>query len=397
MVDNYQVAWRRLAHDYSRGRRLLFVVNNPAFFLSHRLPLALGAMEAGFEVHVATMDGPSVPRIVAHGLTHHVIPMTRSGKHPLQELHSIYAIWRLFRRLRPAAVHAVTIKPVLYGGIAARLAGVPAYIAAISGLGFVFSRPGQRLDLLRWAATALYKLALGHPNSRVIFQNHNDRDVLHQAHVVRLDQTVLIRGSGVDLAAFPAKAEPEGPPVAIMVARLLVDKGVREFVQAARLSAGHPSGLRWMLVGSPDPGNPASITEDEYALWRGDKAVECLGERSDIAELYAQSHIVVLPSYREGLPKSLVEAAACGRAVVTTDVPGCRDAIEPGVSGLLVPPRNVPALAHAVLRLADDPAMRVQMGEAGRRLAEQAFDVDKIAHAHVELYRELTDHSAVGA
>lgn len=397
MVQNYQVAWRRLALDYSRGRRLLFVVNNPAFFLSHRLPLALSAMAAGFDIHVATMDGPSVPRIVAHGLTHHIIPMTRSGKHPLQEVRSIYAIWRLFRRLRPALVHAVTIKPVLYGGIAARLAGVPAYIAAVSGLGFVFSRPDRRMDILRWAATGLYKLALGHPNSRVIFQNHNDRDVLHQAHVVRLDQTVLIRGSGVDLSEFPAHPEPQGKPVAIMVARLLVDKGVREFVQAAKLSAGHPSGLRWVLVGSPDPGNPASIDDEEYALWRSDAAVECLGERNDIAELLAQSHIVVLPSYREGLPKSLVEAAACGRAVVTTDVPGCRDAIEPGVSGLLVPPKNVPALAHAVLRLADNPAMRVQMGEAGRRLAEQAFDVDKIAHAHVALYKQLTFNRPISA
>jgi glycosyltransferase involved in cell wall biosynthesis len=397
MVDNYQVAWRRLALDYSPGRRLLFVINNPAFFLSHRLPLALGAAEAGFDVHVATMDGPSVPQITALGLAHHVIPMTRSGKHPLQEARSVYAIWRLFRRLRPMVVHAVTIKPVLYGGIAARLAGVPAYIAAISGLGFVFSRPDRRVDVLRLAATALYKLALGHPNSRVIFQNHNDRDVLHQAHVVRLDQTVLIRGSGVDLDEFPATPEPEGAPVAIMVARLLVDKGVREFVQAAKLSAGHPSGLRWILVGSPDPGNPASISDEEYASWCRDAAVECLGERSNIAELLAQSHIVVLPSYREGLPKSLVEAAACGRAVVTTDVPGCRDAIEPGVSGLLVPPKNVPALAHAVLRLADDPVMRVQMGEAGRRLAEQAFDVDKIAHAHVELYKELTGNKRVSA
>ncbi len=411
MVDAYRVVWRRLAADYpsraaspaarasytddgagktAHARRLLFAVNNPAFFLSHRLPLALGAQRAGFEVHVATMDGASVPEILRHGLAHHVIPMSRSGKHPIQEMRSIYALWKLFRRVRPDVVHAVTIKPVLYGGIAARLAGVPAYVAAISGLGFIFTKPGQGVDFLRLAATALYRLALGHPNSRVIFQNINDRDVLRKAGVVRPGQVVLIRGSGVDLDAFPATAEPDGPPVAIMAARLLLDKGVVEFVEAARLTAGHPSGLRWLLVGGPDSGNPASITETEFARWREEGLVECLGERSDIAALYRQSHIAVLPSYREGLPKSLVEAAACARAVVTTDVPGCRDAIEPGVSGLLVPARDARALADAVARLAGDPQLRRQMGVAGRHLAEQEFDIRKVVQTHVELYQLLS-------
>ncbi|NYT62744.1 glycosyltransferase [Alcaligenaceae bacterium] len=410
MVDAYRVVWRRLAADYpawpagvarapydndgvrqaSQVRRLLFVVNNPAFFLSHRLLLALGARAAGFDVHVATMDGPSVPEVLSHGLAHHVIPMSRSGKNPLKEIQSIYALWRLFRHLRPDLVHAVTIKPVLYGGIAARLAGVPAYIAAISGLGFVFTRHGQGFDFVRWSATQLYRLALGHSNSRVIFQNTNDRDVLRRAGVVRLDQVVLVRGSGVDLTEFQAVPEPDGAPVAIMAARLLADKGAAEFVEAARLTVGHASGLRWLLVGGPDQGNPASITQAEFARWQHEGIVQCLGERADIAALYQQSHIAVLPSYREGLPKSLVEAAACGRAVVTTDVPGCRDAIEPGVSGLLVPVRDARALADAVLRLASDGQLRRQMGAAGRHLAEQEFDIRKIVQRHVELYRLLT-------
>ncbi|WP_370246280.1 glycosyltransferase family 4 protein [Candidimonas sp. SYP-B2681] len=368
----------------------MFVVNNPAFFLSHRLPLALGAKEAGFEVHVATMDGPSVPEILAHGLVHHVIPMSRSGRNPAQEVQSIYALWKLFRRLQPDVVHAVTIKPVLYGGIAARLARVPAYIAAISGLGFVFSDRDRRFNFLRLAATGLYRLALGHPNSRVIFQNVNDSEVLRRARVVRPEQVVLIRGSGVDLNEFQASPEPDGPPVAIMAARLLFDKGVAEFVEAARMTAGDASGLRWLLVGAPDPGNPASISELEFASWQREGFVQCLGERSDIAALYQQSNIAVLPSYREGLPKSLVEAAACGRAVVTTDVPGCRDAIEPGISGLLVPARNARALADAVLRLAREPELRHKMGAEGRILAEQEFDIRKVVQAHVGLYEMLS-------
>jgi len=409
MVDAYHVVWRRLADDFPRragasgllrdgreapeqggaARRLLFVVNNPAFFLSHRLPLALRAKEEGYEVHVATMSGPSVARIVELGLAHHAIPMSRSGKNPVQEISSLYALWALFRRLQPQLVHAVTIKPVLYGGIAARLAGVPAYVAAISGLGFIFTRPSRGVDFLRMAATVLYRLALGHPNSRVIFQNTNDRDVLRKAGVVRMEQVVLIRGSGVDLDEFQARPEPEGPPVAIMAARLLRDKGVLEFVDAARAAASDPSGLRWVLAGSPDPGNPASISMEQFERWRQEGVVQCLGERSDIADLYGQAHIAVLPSYREGLPKSLVEAAACGRAVVTTDVPGCRDAIEPDLSGLLVPARDAGALSQAVLRLAQDDDLRRKMGIEGRRLAEREFDIRKVAQAHLDIYETL--------
>lgn len=391
MVNNYHKVWGRVAAGQSMTgcRRLLFVVNNPSFFLSHRLPLAVAARNAGFDVHVATMDGPSVPDILAQGLTHHVIPMSRSGKNPLKEIHSIYALWRLFRQLRPDVVHAATIKPVLYGGIAARLAGVPGYLAAVSGLGFIFMRPERGFDFLRTAATFLYRLSLGHRNSRVIFQNSSDRDVLRKAGVVRPGQVVMIRGSGVDLDAFNAVPEPAGPPVAIMAARLLTDKGVNEFVAAARLAANDHSGLRWQLVGSPDPGNPASVTPGQLAQWVREGLVECLGERSDVAQLYQQAHIVVLPSYREGLPKSLVEAAACGRAVVTTDVPGCRDAITPGITGLLVPVRDAQALADAVVSLAHDGARRQSMGRAGRDLAESEFDIRKIAQLHVSLYTEL--------
>ncbi|NYT86895.1 glycosyltransferase [Pusillimonas harenae] len=395
MVGNYRKVWGRVTVGRKTAdmRCLLFVVNNPAFFLSHRLPLAIAAKNAGFDVHVATMDGPSVSDIAAQGLVHHVIPMSRSGKNPLKEMHSIYALWRLFRQLRPDVVHAATIKPVLYGGIAARLAGVPGYLAAVSGLGFIFMRPRQGFDFLRMAATFLYRLALGHPNSRVIFQNSSDCDVLRKAGVIRAEQVVMIRGSGVDLDAFRAVPESAEPPVAIMAARLLTDKGVNEFVEAAGLTANDHSGLRWKLVGSPDPGNPASITPDQVAQWAREGVVECLGERRDVARLYQQAHIVVLPSYREGLPKSLVEAAACGRAVVTTDVPGCRDAITPGVTGLLVPVRDAQALADAVVSLAHDHVRRRDMGRAGRELAEREFDIRQIAQKHVSLYTELADQA----
>ena len=375
----------------SAARRLLFVVNNPAFFMSHRLPVAQAAQRAGYDVHVATMDGPAVADIVALGMTHHVIPMTRSGKHPLQELGTLLALLRLFRRLRPRVVHLVTIKPVLYGGIAARLARVPGMVAAISGLGFVFLSNSLKMRLVRSVVARLYRLALGHPNSRVIFQNASDRDLLKSLGAVRDEQVVLIRGAGVDLDLCQALPEPAAPPVvATMVARLLRDKGVWEFVEAARLLRARGVPVTMRLVGGVDAGNPTSATPAEVEAWQREGCVEALGERSDVPQLYAASHIAVLPSYREGLPKSLIEAAACGRAVVTTDVPGCRDAIDPDKTGLLVPVRDPRALADAIARLAGDATLRQAMGTAGRALAEREFNIERVARIHVELYDTLS-------
>lgn len=373
------------------GRRLMFVVNNPAFFMSHRVPLAQAAQRAGYDVHVATMDGPAVADIQALGMTHHAIPMTRSGKHPLQELGTLLALVRLFRRVRPDVVHLVTIKPVLYGGIAARLARVPGMVAAISGLGFVFLSDSLKMRLVRAVVARLYRIALGHPNSRVIFQNANDRDLLKSLGAVRDAQVVMIRGAGVDLDAYRALPEPPAPPVVVtMVARLLRDKGVQEFVQAADILRQRGVPVTMQLVGGVDAGNPTSATQDEVDAWQRDGTVQALGERSDVPALYAASHIAVLPSYREGLPKSLIEAAACARAVVTTDVPGCRDAIEPGETGLLVPVRDAQALADAIARLAEDAALRQAMGKAGRALAEREFNIEQVARTHVALYDTLS-------
>ena len=374
--------------------RLLFVVNNPAFFLSHRLPLALAAQRAGYDVHVATMAGDSVSRIQAHGLTHHIIPMTRSGKNPLQELRTVWALYRLFRQLRPDVVHLVTIKPVLYGGIAARLAGVPAMVSAISGLGFVFVAKGAKASVVRQVVTVLYRLALGHRNSRIVFQNGNDRDVLRDLGAVRNEQVVMIRGSGVDLSDYAAVAEPPPPIVVLMVARLLRDKGVIEFVDASRILRREGANVRMLLAGGIDPGNPASVTQADVNEWQRQGIIEALGERRDIAELYAAAHIAVLPSYREGLPRSLIEAAACGRAVITTDVPGCRDAIEPDETGLLVPSHDAQALAAAISRLANDSGLRQKMGVAGRALAEREFDIEDVCRKHLEIYQAVRNAAA---
>lgn len=370
--------------------RLLFVVNNPDFFLSHRAGLARAAQRAGYDVHLATMPGERVATIQAMGITHHALSMTRSGTHPLQELRTLIGLYRLFRHVRPDVVHLVTIKPVLYGGIAARLARVPGLVAAISGLGFVFMRQGARGTIVRRVVTMLYRWALGHHNSRVVFQNAADRDTLAGLGAVRGDQVVMIRGAGVDLTLFDGSPEPSAPPVVVtMAARLLRDKGVLEFVEAARLLRERGVAVRMQLAGAPDEGNPASLQADDVRAWQQEGVVACLGERGDIAEVYAQSHIVALPSYREGLPKSLLEAAAAGRVVVTTDVPGCRDAIDPGETGVLVPVRDSVALADAIETLARDADRRRQMGAAGRDLALRAFDVADVERTHVAIYDAL--------
>lgn len=367
---------------------LLYLVNNPAFFMSHRLPLAQAAQKAGFNVHVATMSGPAVARIRALGFSHHALPLSRSGKNPFKELRSLWAMYQLFKHLKPQIVHAVTIKPVIYGGIAARMAKVPGFLAAVSGLGYLFTN--EQASLAKKIALKLYKIALNHPHSRVVFQNNSDKDVLQQAGVVRPEQVVLIRGSGVDLQSFKFSNEPVEPPiVALMVARLLKDKGVEEFIAAAQISQQNNDGIVWQIAGSADAGNPASLTREQIMECHQAGVVQWLGEQDNVAELYKKAHIAVLPSYREGLPKSLIEAAACGRAVVTTDVPGCRDAIEANITGLLVPPRDVVALHAAVVELAQDEVKRQRFGRAGRDLAERAFDINTVIDSHLRLYGYL--------
>lgn len=370
---------------------LLFVVNIPEFFLSHRLPLAIGARNAGFTVHIATGPGSACEEITELGFEHHLLPISRSGRNPLVELRTLWELYRLMQKVKPDLVHLVTIKAVLYGGLMARLSGVPAMVAAISGLGTVFVDRGQRRSWMRPGVEWLYRRALGHANSKVIFQNPDDRAALIGIGAVHKDKTVLIRGSGVSLAAYPMRAEPEGVPVVTFAARLLEDKGVREFVEAARVLKERGVVARFWLAGSPDPGNLTSISEEELSHWSKDGFVEILGYRTDIPHLFANSNIVVLPSYREGLPKALVEAAACGRAVVTTDVPGCRDAIVPESTGLLVHVQDASGLADAIQFLIENPDRRKLMGISGRALAEREFAIETVVDAHLVTYHELTN------
>lgn len=367
------------------------MVNAPEFFLSHRLPLAIAAQKAGFDVHVATAEGPEVKSIQSLGFTHHLVPFARSGQNPLNELKTLISLIRLFKTLKPSLVHLITIKPVLYGGIAARVTGIKAVVSAVSGLGTVFIAESAIARLRRWLVIVMYRFAFNQKRLSVIFQNPDDRDVLLSLKTLRAHQVRMIRGSGVDLLVYPFVPEPEGVPVVVMAARLLKDKGVIEFIEAAKILNDRNVLVDMRLIGSPDIGNSTSVTQTELDQWGAEGYVKLLGYQKDIAKHYSEANIICLPSYREGLPKSLVEAAACGRPVVTTDVPGCRDAITPDKTGLLVPVKNAIALADAIETLVKDAELRKTMGEAGRALAEEVFAIEKIVDQHMVIYRDLLE------
>lgn len=372
-------------------KKLLYFVNVDWFFLSHRLPIALEAIQQGYEVHVATGITDQLDVLLSHGLIVHPLTLGRSSTGLVGEVNTFWKILQVYREVRPQIVHLVTIKPVLFGGIAARLAGVPAVVAAISGLGFVFMATGWRVKIVRSLVVGLYRLALGKRNLKVICQNPDDRETLIQAAGLSLKKVVMIPGSGVNLSAYVARKIPQDIPVVFMASRLLRDKGVYEFVEAARLLRQRGVEACFWLAGEPDPGNPASVKEHELLAWRNDGVVKLLGHRDDIICLFAQSSMVVLPSYREGLPRVLIEAAASGCAVITTDVPGCRDAVEKDKTGILVPPRDAVALADAIQYLLENEETRERMGKAGRRLAEAKFAIEHVVSAHMEIYHDLLE------
>lgn len=373
---------RKLTHK----KRILFIVNVDWFFISHRLPIALEALENGFDVHVACAITDKAELLLNHGVTVHPLDLSRGGIGLLGELKAIFQMMDVIRTVNPDVLHTVTIKPVLYGNLAARFFGVPKRIASISGLGYVFIAQGARAKLFRSFISILYRLALGGAN-KVIFQNTDDRDRLKEISAIKSGQEVYIRGSGVNLKVHSVLVEPTGAPVVMLVARLLIDKGVNEFVAAAKMLRDRRPDVRMVLVGDVDPDNPKSIAAETLDQWVGERVVEHWGYSHDIPSTIAKANVVVLPSYREGLPKSLIEAAACGRAVVTTNVPGCRDAIEPNKTGLLVPVKSVEPLAEAIITLIDNVDLRHKFGRKGRQLAEEAFDIRDVVKKHIDIYK----------
>ena len=370
---------------------LVFVVNTDWFFLSHRLPVARAAMAEGFRVTLVAPDCGHGAKVRAEGVGFVPVPFDRGGTNPTRDAATVARLTRVLRALRPDLVHLVTPKGVIYGAVAARLAGVPRIVAAISGLGVAFSAPDRPLARLveRLYEYALRPLPFEHRAVRAVFQNPDDADLFVALGIVRRRDVVEIRGSGVDLARFAPADEPAGPPLALFASRLLREKGADVFLEVARRLAGRVD-VRFAMAGRTDPDNPTSLSEAELAAAEAEGIVRLLGHVEDMPAAFRGAHLVVFPTrYREGLPKVLAEAAAAGRPIVASDVPGCREVVRHGYGGMLVPPGDMEATARAVERLATDPSLRRRMGRAGRALAERGLGVDDVVEAHLAMYRDL--------
>jgi len=373
--------------------KLLYLVTEDWYFCSHRLPMARAAQRAGFDVAVATRVAEHGERIRAEGFALHPLRWRRRSIGPGASLAAIAEIARLYRRERPQLVHHVALKPAVLGSIAALLAPVPAVINAVTGVGFVASSPGLRARLLRPPVTWLLTRLIERRHAHVIVQNEDDRQLLLALNPRAAARIAVIRGSGIDTRHFQPTPDPPAPPVvAGFAGRLLADKGVATLIEAQQRLYRRGVDLRLAIAGAPDPENRSSIDAASLARWRALPGIAWLGQIADIREFWRAAHLAVLPSRREGLPMSLLEAAAMGRPIVATDVPGCREIARRDVNALLVPPDDADALAGALERMMD-AALRRRFGAASRALVESDLAEEAVGAATVALYRRALAES----
>lgn len=370
-------------------RTILFVAPQARFFLSHRVRLAVAAKEAGWRAIVACPESSETPEIARLGLEYVSLPVARSGLNPLKDLATIASLRRIIRAYRPDVAHLITAKSALWGGLACRLSGTPSVIA-ITGLGFVFTEDTPRNRVLRKLLLGAYRQLLNRPNSHFVFQNANDRAIFERAGVLTRAGVTMLPGAGVDLTTITPRPMPPEPPVVVMPARMLRMKGVEDFHAAALLLRDAGVAVTMRLVGDPDPANPTSMTKDTLAGWAAAGDLEWLGHQTDMNRVLGDCHIVALPSRGgEGLPKTLIDAAAAGRASVATAIPGCTEAVVDGETGLLCRPRDPADLAAKLRSLIDNPALRERMGGAARRHAEATFDIQRVIATHLDIYGAL--------
>ncbi|KAA5597214.1 glycosyltransferase family 4 protein [Blastochloris sulfoviridis] len=371
--------------------RLVYLVTEDWYFVSHRLPMARAAKAAGFEVHVITRVDRHGPAILAEGFVLHPVDLKRGSTRPDHLLASVAAVRALYRRIRPALAHHVALQGVVIGALASTGLGLPA-VNALTGLGAVFlSKASPAKRALLWLLPRL----LARRETAALVQNPDDRALLLDMGVDD-GRIVLVPGSGVDVRRFQPLPEPEGEVTLAYVGRMLEDKGVRTLIEAHRRLRAAGSAPRLLLAGTPDPSNPASISESELGAWATEPGISWLGHVGDIVSVWRQAHIAVLASRREGLPLSLLEAAACGRAMIATDAPGCREVARDGVNALTFPVDDAAALAAAIGRLAGDDALRHRFAAESRRLAEEEFSAERVGRSIVDLYERLcTDPAGV--
>lgn len=366
---------------------LLYLVTEDWYFMSHRLPMAIAAQNAGYEVQVATNVDKYGAQIEAHGFRLHPLSWRRGSANPVYLLSAVLQIRALYRRLRPDLIHHVALQSVIIGATAA-LGLRLAQLNAFGGLGSTYTSQSAKALALRSILKGILRWLLNGPRNAVLVQNLDDRKEIESIGIAA-EQIFRIPGSGVDVVALSPLPEPPEPVTVAFVGRLLEDKGIRVLIAAQDLLSARGRQIRVLIAGEPDPANPASIPESEIETWKTKKNVVVAGHVEDIRAIWAAAHIAVLPSRREGLPKSLLEAAACGRPLIATDVPGCREIARKGINALLVPPDNPMALAEAIEQLSDDPPLRAKFGAESRRLVIENFSSDRIGEQTVSLYDRL--------
>jgi glycosyltransferase involved in cell wall biosynthesis len=370
---------------------LIFLVTEDWYFWAHRLPQARAARDSGFDVAVATRVDRHGELIRGEGFTLHPLGWRRGSINPVAGLLAIREVARLYRRERPAIVHHVSQKPILIGSIAARLAGRTRIVNALTGLGFLFTAATAKTRLLRGFLLPVFRWIAGRPGVRFLVENPDDGALLRELNVVPASRIVLIRGSGVDTGHYQPMPEPQSGPITIACAtRMLRIKGVAEVVEAFRQLRARRTDVRLLLAGAPDPENPAAIPVGSLEQWAAEPGIEWLGHVEDIRQVWARAHIAVLASQGgEGIPMTLMEAAACGRPLIATDVPGCREIVRAEESGLLVRPGDVAGLADAFERMSADAALRRRCGDAARVLVEAGLDARNVGDQTVSVYRDL--------
>jgi glycosyltransferase involved in cell wall biosynthesis len=372
--------------------KILISANTDWFLYNYRRALAKFLDEAGYEVVLVSPPGSYVSQLEAKGFRWIKWTVSRQGMVPWENLDSILGLVRIYRQESPDIVHHHTIKPVLYGSLAARLAGVPRVVNSITGRGYVFISQDMSARVLKWIISPLFKFALQYPNSLVIFENNADCQFFIEQGFTSQERSVVIEGVGVDPEEFCPTPEEPGVPLVVMSGRMLWDKGVGVLVEAARMVKDKLD-VRVVLVGMPDPGNPGSIDENVLQNWHQEGVIEWWGWQVDMPSVYQKCHIVVLPTqYGEGVPTSLVEGAACGRPLVASDIPGCLPIVKPDINGLLVPADDPVALAQALERLISDPQLRQKMGQAGRELFLREFTHAQVNQTTLEVYNRLFEN-----
>lgn len=370
--------------------RILFLVTEDWYFWTHRRAIAQAAKDAGFEVIVATHINKHGNLIEEAGFRCVPIQLRRYTRDPFQELYAIADLVSLYRREQPLIVHHVAIQPIIYGTWAAMLTGVPAIVNALAGLGYIFVSRGKRAIFFKLLLGLALRTVFSTGRCRVIFQNPEDQAALIANRIVASYKTVLIRGAGVDLNEFSVRPEPKDTPIVMLAGRLLWNKGVGVLAEASKLLKKCGIRCRVVFVGEPDRGNPQAVDEATLKKWQQDGLVEWWGVRQDMPEVLEQSHLVVLPTtYGEGVPKILIEAAAVGRAIIATDVPGCREIVRNGENGLLIPPNDLDVLTSAIADLITDPDRRARMGRRGREIVEAEFSQEKVIAQTLSVYKEL--------